>query len=129
MFALIVQWRDGMKCTLAGVKKGLAHRVVLLLLTSAKLQLAHVAEAQETSGTGGGAKRARCDERGIHSICGAEMRKSVSSVLRGRGDLLGLARRRMGEREPAMSARSTSFSFASSRFTFHPIGIPIAQDT
>jgi hypothetical protein len=69
------------------------------------------------------------DGRVVHSICGAELdaeiKKSVSSVLY---DLFGLTRRRMGERCPVTSALSTSFSFASSCFTFHPIGIPIATE-
>jgi len=56
-----------------------------------------------------------------------ETRKSVSNALCDLGDLVGLLRRRIGERCPVTSARRTSFSFASSLVMFQPIGMPIAQ--
>jgi hypothetical protein len=51
----------------------------------------------------------------------------VSSVLCDRGDLAGLVRRRIGERRPFTSARSTSFAFASSLAIFQPIGMPMVS--
>jgi hypothetical protein len=70
------------------------------------------------------------EERAAGSWCGAKRdvktRKSVSEALCDRGDLVGLVRRRIGERCPVTSARSTSFSFASSLLMFQPIGMPIA---
>jgi hypothetical protein len=71
-----------------------------------------------------------CEEREMGSICGgrrdAETRKSVSKALCDGGDLAGLMRRRIGDRWPVTSARSTSFCFASARAMFQPIGMPIA---
>jgi hypothetical protein len=73
-----------------------------------------------------------CEGRASGSWCGAkrdvDTRLSVSNALCERGDLVGLLRRRIGERCPVTSARNTSFSFASSLGMFQPIGMPIAQE-
>lgn len=78
------------------------------------------ARSSGTGGAGGGWERRREGRLGAYP----RRLKALSCLCL--GGLLLRARRRMGDREPITSARSTSLSLASSRTMFQPTGMPIA---